>query len=107
MELYQKTLDNDYQPQMKPTKYNNEFDNSTLQEYVDLYNSNKFNDMSLPDFYYHYLNYGDMNLTEDQTKALKATIRDIIYKEYRKEAQEEYNKVIQRKYLYQKKPIRF
>ena len=92
--LYQKTKDNNYQPQMKPTEYSKEFSNETLQKYADFYNKNKFNGMSLPDFYYHYLNYGDMNLTEDETTALKNTVRDFAYKQYKQDAQEEYARKI-------------
>lgn len=94
--LYLKTMDNNYQPQMKPTKYSYDYSNETLQKYVDMYNQNKFNDMPLPDFYYHYLNYGDMDLTSDQTEALKLTIRDIIYEEYKQQAEQEYEKNIEK-----------
>lgn len=85
--LYLKTKDKNYQPQMKPTKYSYDYSNETLQKYVDFYNSNKFNDMSLKDFYYHYFNYGDMELTEDQTKAVKATIRDFVLPEIKQTAE--------------------
>ena len=94
--LYLKTMDNNYQPQMKPTKYSYDYSNETLQKYVDMYNQNKFNDMSLPDFYYHYLNYGDMKLTESQDEALKSTIRDIISEEYKQQAEQEYEKNIEK-----------
>ena len=89
--LFLKTKDNNYKPQMKPAKYSRDYDNQTLKDYVEMYNKNKFNDMDLKDFYYHYLNYQDMNLTEDQRNALKSTIRDFVYKEAQQKANEKYN----------------
>lgn len=91
--LYLKTKDNDYKPQMKPKKYSDDYTNRTLQNFIDNF---KWGEMELPDFYYHYLNYGDMDLTDDQRKALKMSVRDAILPEIKQEAKEEYKKALEK-----------
>jgi hypothetical protein len=84
--LYKKLVEQgEYTEPTKPEKYSRDYSNETLKRFIN--SIGDLGGMELPDFYYHYLNYGDMQLTEDQTKALKNTVRDAILPEIREEAE--------------------
>ena len=87
--LYKKLVEKgEYTEPTKPEKYSVNYTNETLRRVINSYNG----DMELPDFYYHYLNYGDMSLTEDETKALKEQVRQAIIPEIQDGAEQWANK---------------
>jgi len=74
----------DYTPLTKSKQYSWDYPNSTLQRFIDTFNQN--HDMSLSDFFYHYINYGDMQMTKEQqdeiNKEIQETIRPDLIKKY-------------------------
>lgn len=76
--LYKTSVEKDsnYSPEMKEKKFSNYYDNKTLKRFIDSFN--KTHDMSLPDFFYHYINYKDMALSEGERTQLNNQIIDAI-----------------------------
>ncbi len=56
-----------YKPKMKNLEYNNYYSNESLQRFIDNFKE----DMPLDEFYYHYLNYQDMELSKEKREDLK------------------------------------
>lgn len=87
--LYKKSVeDSNYKPKMKSKDFSNYHTNETLQRFIDIFNKN--HDMSLPDFFYHYINYQDMQLTESERTQLNKEIQQAIRPEI-EEYYERYN----------------
>lgn len=76
MYLY-KTLvekDENYKPIMYFKRYDYDYPNDVFKEFI----KNFGNKISLDDFYYHYFNYRDKHLTEEQYSKLKSLIKKSI-----------------------------
>ena len=74
--LYHKSENPNYKPQMKNKNFSNYHTNETLQRFIDIFNNN--HDMSLSDFFYHYINYKDMELSESERIELNNEIKEAI-----------------------------
>lgn len=80
-----------YSPKMQDLKYNDYYSNESLQNFIDNFEG----DMSLEDFYYHYMNYRDMQLSEEQNKNLK----DQVLKAITPEVEQDINNTLKDKQL--------
>lgn len=78
----------DYSPKTKPLQYNTNYSNETLQRFIDLFNE----DMDLSDFYYHYMNYQDMQMSDKQKQNIKENIKKAIEPEIENEIEEDLKK---------------
>lgn len=76
--LYKTSVEKDsnYKPETKEMKFSNYYENETLKRFIDSFN--KTHDMSLQDFFYHYINYKDMELSESERTQLDNQIIDAI-----------------------------
>ena len=78
----------EYSPKTKPLQYNKNYSNETLQRFIDLFDE----DMDLADFYYHYMNYQDMQMSDEQRQKLKDNIKKAIEPEIENEIKEDLEK---------------
>lgn len=75
--FYKTTVEKgDYAPVTKDLNYSNYHPNSTLERFIEIYNQN--HDMSLSDFFEHYINYGDMQMTEEQREEINREIKEAL-----------------------------
>lgn len=78
-----------YTPEYKEQKFSRYHENKTLQRFIDLYN--KKHNMPLHDFFEHYINYGDMQMTTEQRNEIEKEIKEALKPEVEEYYQEHFS----------------